>query len=234
MKSKINNLFSILKKFHPIELYCLFKNFSQLSYSQEGEDLLINELLPYIDKGSYLDIGAHHPVRFSNTYALYKRGWSGLCIDAFPDRSNEYKFFRPRDTYLQLGVGVKGKKKMWIYNDPALNTFSSDQVNELKAKHGITSVSSTFIQCKLLSEILRDNHHRFPRFDVLNIDIEGFDEKIIFDFPWDYYQPKIVLTEAVTETITDLPQSKTFNFLKRKGYLLKAKSIRTCIYQFTQ
>lgn len=38
------------------------------TYSQEGEDRLTDRLLGGRKNGFYIDIGAHHPRRFSNTY----------------------------------------------------------------------------------------------------------------------------------------------------------------------
>ena len=52
------------------------------SYSQDNEDLFLNEYFEKISNGFYVDIGCHHPKRFSNTYLLYKKGWKGVNIDA--------------------------------------------------------------------------------------------------------------------------------------------------------
>jgi len=38
------------------------------SYSQEGEDMILRRLFGKQKKGFYVDIGAHHPKRFSNTF----------------------------------------------------------------------------------------------------------------------------------------------------------------------
>ena len=53
----------------------------RFSFSQFGEDLV---LLNYLKEphGFYVDVGAHHPVQFSNTYLLHRRGWHGVNIDA--------------------------------------------------------------------------------------------------------------------------------------------------------
>ena len=57
----------------------------QSSYAQEGEDLIINRMIyGKIDQGFFVDVGAHHPKRFSNTYFFYKKGWKGISIEARP------------------------------------------------------------------------------------------------------------------------------------------------------
>jgi hypothetical protein len=42
----------------------------KLCYAQDGEDLILDRLLEGQQSGFYVDIGAHHPLRFSNTYLL--------------------------------------------------------------------------------------------------------------------------------------------------------------------
>lgn len=54
--------------------------FENLYFSQEGDIRLFNDS----SSGIYVDIGAHHPFRFSNTYVFYKRGWRGINVDAMP------------------------------------------------------------------------------------------------------------------------------------------------------
>ena len=50
----------------------------QRSYSQEGEDRVLSSLLfklhgaKHIKDGFYVDVGAHHPYRFSNTCLFYR------------------------------------------------------------------------------------------------------------------------------------------------------------------
>ena len=49
------------------------------------------------DSGFYVDIGCHHPKRFSNTYLLYKKGWNGINIDANKLTISLFNIFRARD-----------------------------------------------------------------------------------------------------------------------------------------
>ena len=64
----------------------LFDGHAVKSYSQEGEDLVLARILENlkISTGFFVDIGAHHPTRFSNNYYFYQRGWSGINVDDLP------------------------------------------------------------------------------------------------------------------------------------------------------
>lgn len=83
-------------------------------YSQTGEDILIEHIFTYTTPRSapalYVDIGAFHPWRYSNTALLYLKGWRGINIDANPDSIAEFKRERPDDISLVAGVGPKGRK----------------------------------------------------------------------------------------------------------------------------
>ena len=52
----------------------------RISYSQEGEDLVVDRLLNGKRNGFYVEVGCHHPYRYSNTFMFYKKGWRGICI----------------------------------------------------------------------------------------------------------------------------------------------------------
>ena len=68
-------------KYFPIDRYLSLK-----SYSQEGEDMVLRSFFEGQKnyKGFFVDVGAHHPYRFSNTLHFYKKGWRGINIDPQP------------------------------------------------------------------------------------------------------------------------------------------------------
>lgn len=42
-------------------------------------------------KGFFIDIGAEHPYRLSNTLPLYRRGWRGINVQPTPGALNFFK-----------------------------------------------------------------------------------------------------------------------------------------------
>jgi len=55
-------------------------------FSQNGQDeFFLEELFVGQDSGFFVDIGANDGVTFSNTYALERKGWRGLCVEPHPD-----------------------------------------------------------------------------------------------------------------------------------------------------
>ena len=52
-------------------------------FGQGAEDVLVRKLFPRTKKdGVYLDIGAYHPFKHSNTAWFWMKGWRGYNIDA--------------------------------------------------------------------------------------------------------------------------------------------------------
>ena len=107
-------------------------DYRKTSYSQEAEDLLMYKLLKEthrVSNGFYVDIGAHHPIRFSNTYLFYKMGWHGINIDPIPGMKQQFNFFRPRNINLELGISADSKPLTYYeYKEGPYNTFDTNLV----------------------------------------------------------------------------------------------------------
>lgn len=94
-------IFWILDAIAPKLLY------RKVFYSQDGEDALLSSFYERKKgyKGFFVDVGAHHPYRFSNTAYYYKKGWRGINIEPTPNLFNVFLKHRKRDINLNLGIG---------------------------------------------------------------------------------------------------------------------------------
>src|SRR6478609_5080895 len=54
------------------------------SYSQYGEDYVVYSFFKNRNTGILIDIGAFDGYHISNSYALYKKGWETIAIEANP------------------------------------------------------------------------------------------------------------------------------------------------------
>ena len=84
------------------ELY--YKKYSKKSYSLSNVDLIINRIFSKINKGIYIDIGCNHPIKYNNTFLLYKRGWKGINIDLDDKSIDQFKKLRNKDTNIKTLV----------------------------------------------------------------------------------------------------------------------------------
>jgi FkbM family methyltransferase len=54
-------------------------------YSQAGQDKwIIEKLFPGKVDGTFVDIGAHDGISYSNTYLLEQKGWNGIAVEPNP------------------------------------------------------------------------------------------------------------------------------------------------------
>ena len=68
-------------------------------YGQLSEDAILQTLWPE-KKGFYLDIGCGNPIKTSNTYVFYKRGWRGIVIDPVSLNQKLFRILRPKDKFI--------------------------------------------------------------------------------------------------------------------------------------
>jgi FkbM family methyltransferase len=160
-----------------------FDHALSVSWAQAGEDLALVSALSQIEPGRYLDIGAHHPSRFSVTRALYQRGWRGVNVEANIDLLPKFDQDRPLDINLNYCVGTLPEYQIAIFEEPAISTVSKDWEEKFLSEHqAIREYRS--VQGISLGELVK-KYFQAGQFTFLNIDIEGadFDALLSLDLP---------------------------------------------------
>jgi FkbM family methyltransferase len=204
----------------------------RLAYSQEGEDLVLARILGGGESktGFFVDIGAHHPTRFSNTYYFYRRGWRGINVDALPGTRKLFQRLRPRDITVECGVGLlEGSLKYFAFNEPALNTFSEQEA--IKKECSPYHIVNTFqIPVVTLKQILDENLPSGVQIDFMTVDVEGFDHEVISSNDWNLYRPRVVLVELLNTELQDLKGHPTAQILLNNNYRAIAKTLNTYFF----
>lgn len=201
------------------------------SYAQEGEDILLKRIFEYRnidDGGFYVDIGAHHPQRFSNTYFFYKRGWRGVNVDATPNSMHLFNQLREKDINLEFAISNKHETLIYyMFNEPALNSFDEELSLKRNLLKPYSIIEKKYITTVTLTEILDKYLPSEQEIDFLSIDVEGFDFQVLKSNDWNKYQPKVVLVEVLSKDIDDMKQSEVYSFMKELGYKYYAKTVGT-------
>lgn len=209
------------------------ERFLNLSFSQEGEDLVLERMLGEKLNGFYVDIGAHHPLRFSNTYKFYLKGWTGINIDPLPGMKELFDKYRGNDINLNIGISNTGNLlNYYMFNEPALNTFSEQQAI---IRDGLNN-GEYFLTKQLKIETYRlvdvlDKYCHNKNIDFMTIDVEGFDFEVLTSNNWDKYSPKYLILEILNETIVNIINSDIDLYLNNKGYLLVSKLVNSVVYK---
>jgi len=202
------------------------------AYSSEGEDLILKRIFDNKTNGVYVDVGAHHPFRVSNTYLFYKMKWTGINIDPMPGSKALFDRYRPQDVNLEMGVSATRQHLTYhIFNEPALNTFSQDKVNEYTSDPKYQVINEKKIETWPLADIL--DHYLPPgrSIDFLTIDAEGLDMDVLRSNNWRKYRPAYILVESNPFLLSNMQNSELGQFMQQAGYTIFAKTYYTYIFK---
>src|ERR1700722_1067401 len=80
----------------------------ELSYSQNLEDYHLSLAFAGQATGTYIDVGAGHPIADNVSFWFYERGWHGIVVEPQPELAALYPRLRPRDRVVRGLVGRHG------------------------------------------------------------------------------------------------------------------------------
>jgi len=199
---------TLLKKFY----YQPFKE----SFSQYGEDVIIDKLLGKKPQGFYIDVGAFDPNRLSNTKRFYLRGWRGINVEPNPKRIEKFNLLRPEDVNLNIGISDKeGTITAYKFLETASYTFSKEFVARNTA-WGFKLEKELNIQVDTLENVL-DKHLGGRQIDFVSIDTEGHDMAVLKSNNWEKYRPTVVCIESLSTEGGGYGKRQE-SFLVSKGY----------------
>lgn len=228
IKNRIPFLFLFFKKIESDMGFCYNK-----SYSQFGEDMVLSSIIDInkIGKGFYIDIGAYHPKKYSNSYFFYKRGWRGINIDAQPGSMCLFKKKRKRDINLEVGISKEEKElTFYVFEDGPFNTFSKE-LAENCIDRGYKLKEKALVKTMTLKNILNKYLSSNQKINFMSIDVEGFDLEVLESNDWNKYRPDFILTEMYNIDIVGIRESCIYKFLESNGYKLISVANITLIFE---
>jgi len=232
----------IIKRAVPVKVQHVFTNQllnrihelqqQTLCFSQEGEDLILETFFEGVQNGFFVDVGAYYPIRFSNTYLFYLKGWTGVNIDARPQSMAIFNKIRPKDINLEVAIGQKEETlTYYMFDEPGLNSFSKE-ISEDRNKNTPYKIQKTAnIPLKRLETVLDEYLPTNTSIQFMSIDVEGLDLEVLQSNNWNKYKPKMILVE--TSVVSDglAMNSPIHIYMVEKGYELVAKTYRTSFYK---
>ena len=206
--------------------------YGNIFYSQEGEDIILQGIFTNQQRGFFIDIGAHHPVRFSNTYMFYKMGWRGINIDAMPGSMDCFSTIRPEDNNLEIPISEKPQTLIYyMFDEPCLNSFSKKLTDERIQNTPYKLINQIELKTQRLEQVLDIYLPPFKEIDFISVDVEGLDLEVLQSNNWEKYNPKIILVETSNQVMHKDNNDPIHCFLGSKGYNLIARTLRTSFYQ---
>ena len=209
------------------------------SYASYGEDSLFNGILKRLswimqknlfEQNTYIDIGAFHPVRESNTYFLYQKGWYGTLVEPNSYMNVLTHELRPHDILLNYAVDTEeGERTLYMFGEIDSSNTLSKEFADRKQKAQQTDVGWTAqVKAYTIDQIIGmhiDYFEKKPFF--MNIDIEGLDLEVIKTYNHDVRIPFIMIED---DSMDMFENSEIKKVMSEKEYAPVASTFLTTIY----
>jgi hypothetical protein len=220
MKKKLLIKYKFLFKIYLYYYYFKFNFFSKKTYSQFEEDIIINKYFKNFI-GKYVDIGCYHPIKYSNTALLYKKGWTGINIDLNKTSIDLFNFTRLRDKNIFACLSNR-EKLVDMYIDNEFSALNSIYSNNIK-NHKIKKYKKIKIKTKVFSKVVKE------KFDFLNIDCEGNDYNILKTIDLKKFNPRIICIE-----VSEKNKKLIYKYLNANHYKLLTIRSLSHIFKYTK
>lgn len=206
---------------------------ARYSFSQLGEDSVLWWLFQDRSNGFYVDVGAHHPFRYSNTAALHLfKGWHGINIDMDEAAVASMQAARPNDINLCLAIGPENRSSTaYFFSDGAVNSVAKDAATNSPWSHLFREAREVTMQT--LSAVLDQYLPAGTKINFLNVDAEGLDYEVLTSNNWERYKPEAIAVETHNMRLSDPHENATFNLLTAYGYEFLSHTVVTSIYRLS-
>ena len=198
----------------------------QKSFSQLGEDRIIKFLLDTfgIQRCRYLDIGAHHPRRLSNTYLFYTLGGSGVLIEPNRSMASLISEARPRDLCLNVGLAgeFRASVPFYVMKSDTLSTFSKREAERMVSECGESIVEVRSVEVRTPESVLSENFSN--DLNLVSLDVEGLEMEILESFDLRKYRPEVFCIETISYAVDGkgVKSSVLAPFMASHGYRIFA------------
>ena len=198
------------------------------SFSQGGEDAMLASLFCQKNNGFFLDVGAFHPYKLSNTFLFYRKGWNGINIDAAPGSMEPFNKLRPKDINLECAINEKKQELIYYYlgEGNSMNSFSREHLEKMGKLPAVKREIK--INTQRLDEIL-EKWTGGKEINFMSVDVEGMELAVLSSNNWTKFKPHVILLESF-ELINDENNYdlELKHYLVDKGYRVIFKTT-TCI-----
>lgn len=162
------------------------------TYAQHGDDLAILNIFHRlsIKQPTYIDAGAHHPEKLSNTALLYKRGSRGINIEANPALIGLFKTQRPDDINVYAAIVPDNRAHATLYRVGLTNGINSTLPQPCADKVEVPAMMLDHVIDKYANGV-------WP--DLLSLDIEGQDAPVLRSINTSRPLPRVICVEAVSQ-----------------------------------
>ncbi len=183
------------------------------SFAQNQEDIIAWDYFGQKADGFFVEVGANHPTELSQTWFLEQRGWKGILVEPLPACCEKLRAVRTNSIVCEAAAGAPEQ-----VGEATLNVAQSDVWSHLGEENKDLPLAARIkVAVRTLDSIL--DELRAPPVDLLSIDTEGMEIKVLRGLNLQKRRPALVLLEDHMEAL-DLyfyMRSTGYKLIKRTG-----------------
>lgn len=171
---------------------------------------------------TFVEVGAYDGDSFSNTCFLADAGWAGLYVEPVPHFAEVCRKRHASNNVVVAECAVGPENRMIeLFQGGTLTTPLKrqvemyDQVDWAKGHHQGKTLE---VRQYRLDDLLTQ-HKVSPRFDLLVVDVEGYETEVFESFDLEFWRPKVMIVELED----DHPSFKDFFEFREKCTKLRNK-----------
>lgn len=199
-----------------------YNNFHGEVIKGQHVDAVLQSYFPVDYKGVFFDVGAFEPITISNSYHFEQNGWDVYCFEANTNlipalkehRKNVYNYAIYDTDKDSITFNAVTTPQCVGSKVAALSSIELDPRYMAKYGSAITNITHITVPQRRLDTIIKDENILVEKIDILQIDVEGGELKVLKGFDLARHQPKIILVEDIFND-TDLDQ-----YIRSFGYVL--------------
>ena len=191
-----------------------------------NEDTAILNYFKDRKNGFYVDVGCYHPIHRNNTHLLHMRNWSGVNVDTSQFSIDLFNFMRPKDLNYNCAISDKNENTKLFYQKELSQLSTTEKGQAEIVFQG--NIKEKEIKAFTLDEILSRDKYKNSKIDLLDIDVEGADLKVLRGLSFEKFKPELVCVEIHAK---EIKKSDIYNFLIDKNYELLWSGVFSHIFK---
>lgn len=167
--------------------------------AQFGEDLTLWELFEDQADGFYIEVGAFDGVELSVSYVFESIGWTGLLVEALPDRYAQCVKNRPGSRVVHGALSRDGSTGTATFESvegegeaPLFSFLSATRAHLKRVRAKSWQTRKTVVPLTSMNALLAD--HTRP-IDFAVIDVEGAEIPLLQGFDLERFRPRVLVIE---------------------------------------
>jgi Methyltransferase FkbM domain len=177
-------------------------------FSQVHQDEVLMDLIG--PNGYFIDLASNDAMEFSNTLALERHGWNGLCIE--PNPRYWYGLSHRKCTVVAALVGATKEKVPVKFRGVYGGILGKMDQKMANRKHEPDAEQEERYTAPIVEVLKKFNVPK--EIDYLSLDVEGAEHLIMKNFPFETYHIKVMTVERPSKELRQLLDEKGFVFLK--------------------